>query len=382
MKTLVVDLVLVILSLSVGAISSYAGGPEPTLLEQLRLLKDSVTGEYEDMRYVILQHEGLIERLERIRENTDDWHIKMLCDVLIYHKKNPEKAVLLERKWGRELKYPIWIGRQSPRMEYSGVVRHHFGPDAAPVVAEKVLHTWVFESYQTLESAIYTLYWLRYEYLPDVLIEALNERLLSSYPSLVAATVVGLSLQGLAEREAVLTDPETGTCLFPRELERFRQDRVALPALRFEGKRRDEVLRKVASLLTHHYTSVQARTAYALRCEPTTAVVAMLKDRLLLDVTDDSEAEWIIRWRLNRGTKIDSEDGQREMAWVRAWCADSLREIGTPEALEALESARRSEKHPEVLEVIEGRRKPRWYWKGDAPVGSILNPVARHAHER
>jgi len=44
--------------------------------------------------------------------------------------------------------------------------------------------------------------------------------------------------------------------------------------------------------------------------------------------------------------------------WVRAWCADTLKRLGTPEAAKALEAARAAEKNAEVLAVLEGREAP------------------------
>jgi len=373
MKTGAFASVLVVLLTCNRTLLSVAEETDSKLLGQLDLLKASITGKYEDMRYVILQHEGLIERLERIRGNTDDWHIKMLCDVLIYHEKNPEKAVLLERKWGREFKDGIVLGGQRLPNQYGSVLRHHFGREAGPVVAEKVLHTWVFESDQTLESALGALNLLRYDFAPEVLIEAANNKA-NPHFALYATSLLRAWFMGNPEFESVARNVMPGSYEWPLELEHFRQDRVLLPAMHISDQRRSRLVKMMAPLLLCNSIGAQARTAYTLRWAPTKETVSLLKDRLLMDVSKDPLAEWILQWRIDTGKEIESDDGQTVLAWVRAWCADSLREIGTPEALDVLESARRSEKHPEVLEVMEGRRKPRWYWVTEGPVGSILDP--------
>jgi len=311
------------------------------VLEKVAELKTLWAGDYEHYRFVLLRQENVAEKLEALRKATDDWHVETLCEAFLYRIRNPKKAALIDRKWGRALTSNL---RGGPVIgEYGSVLAIHFGTDAGSLVAETLLHRWIAEPLLEQDSALYALKLLRYKYTPEVALES------TKYGAefklqLHALATVGECLKGLPER-SLSVRATNDYFSYPLELEEYRQDRT-LPAFALEGERRTAVVEALAALLDSVNIPLAARAAYELRNEPTPGVVAHLLEKMKSPAS----------------------------AWVRAYCADSLRHIDTEAAHRALKEAREVEKNPEVIEVVEGRRRPKWDWSGTEPTGAILAP--------
>jgi len=296
-------------------------------------LKDWYTGYYEDARYLILQKEGILEELEELHRNTDDWHIKVICEAFIYRKRNPEKVTLLDRKWGIEFK----AHRGHP--EYGMVLLIHFGSETAPLVAEKILHTWRRESAHSQSMALLALSLMRYRFTPEILLKAVSDNRLQPEADRMALSIAKDCLDGFRAlkfsvgRHTLEGDimREVTRYMLPEELRRFRNNgEISVPALSIEGERREKFVQGLLDLLDYGDTFRKANTIDALRDEPTPAVVEHLSDLLTLD----------------------------RSPVVRARCAYALRSLGTDEALTAVEKARRTEKDPSVLSVLERKNTP------------------------
>jgi len=304
----------------IAAVACFAEDefPVPTL-ENLRKW---YTGYYEDARYVILQKEGIVEELEELHRNTDDWHIKVICEAFLYRKRNLEKAVLIDRKWGCEFKGP------GPGLlsEYAIVLVNHFGREAAPLVAEKILHTWPMETALSQTSALRTLRLMRYRFLPEIALKAVSERTIKPGAYATAMRIVMDCLQGLpalrfrVDRDFLRGDlvASLSTYVLPEELRRFRAEgEISVPSLSIQGERREKIVEGVCELLENGDPEVQMWAIVALQYEPTPAAVARLSEMLL---PEGKRGHWtcIYQWCAYILKVMDTEEARTALALNQA----------------------------------------------------------------
>ena len=214
-----------------------------------------------------------------------------------------------------------------------------------PLVSENVLHRWTKPT-SVRASAFEALIFLRDERTPRVLLlVATNGKNRAGLRAHAIRRIVDC-LKGLPARKIKAVEPLRAFApwMEPEELAAYKKDR-SFPELKLAGEDRTFVVKRLVDLLNDDEELVRAASAYALQHASGPQVVQALAERLRQD----------------------------ESAWVRAWCAASLRAIGTPDALAAVAKARQREGNAEVIEVIEGNRQPLKPVSGP-PRKSILQP--------
>jgi hypothetical protein len=214
------------------------------------------------------------------------------------------------------------------------VIALHFGSEAFPVVSENLLHVWVtpgFSQRAKRASAMEALISLRDECTPRVLLMIAQN---SNEPTTLRAHAIRRiadCLKGLPGKEIRADVPLRAFVGWaePEELAEYKKGRT-FPPLKVVGEERSRIADALADLLDDDERLVRGTAAYALQHVSDRQTVRHLASCLRND----------------------------ESAWVRGWCAASLRALGTEQALTALHEARKSEKDADVIQVIEGKRLP------------------------
>jgi len=315
-----------------------AAGPEAKPAappEQLRLIEGLLRlrgKDYAAARDAIV---GTVaeQQLVEVREAAKDPLVALVCDGLLWRQRNPKTAALLD-KHGQN---PCLAGTFSPPGatgqelwgDHGPVVTRIscFGPEAFPALAEHLLYESRPLFYRL--DLIETLVELRDARVVGVLL-ALAARA-DEEPRVRAAAVWRLEkclsgVPALSMPYAVGKNPLGVGPSVIAELAGLAKP-VQLAGLEVRDPQRAGALKALAGTLAADKDErVRALAARALRGGDATSVPA-----LAAAVAGD------------------------ESPWVRTWCADTLKRLGTPEAAKALEAARAAEKHAEVLAVLEGR---------------------------
>jgi len=337
LRRLTSALVFAVILLCTGWLT-LALGAEGDIAGQMGELKDLHGEAYVRLRDLLLTAPGALDNLQELADTSEDWHVRLLCEAMIYRKENPQKAKMLDRWWGGTEGLSVPRGVFSYRdagatTTYGLVLALHFGPEAGPLVGEKILHLWT-HNLAFRQAAMRALVILRNEHTPSVFGAVASSS--EEKTELRTQAILGLAecLEGRpayemrADQPAFLVRP----FLRPPQLAPFRKEHCSFPVLKLSDEERADTEDRLVELLKADTERVRVAAAYALQYASSAQVVDHLSQRLDRD----------------------------KSRWVRAWSAEALRAIGGDDAEEHLAEARRTERDAEVIQVIDGERHPLW----------------------
>jgi len=296
-----------------------------------------------------------MEALKDFHPTEGEWHLGILIEAILYRKKEPCKAALMDFHWVGKNPRGLFgppggdpVGRLSSGTSYPAVIVLGFGQEAFPIIAENLLHVWS-KAGLVEHDAIEAIVAMRHRRTIPVLRLIVDKK--EKDALLVVRAILRLAdcLKGLPAYQILLEDP-----LRPKgywdleELAEYATDRK-LRELKAQGAERDELIDQLCSLLSDE-TKVQIRAASAVALQ-------YGEGRVAVDT-------------LSEALRTD------ESPWVRAWSAAALLNIGTDEAEGTLAQAKATEKDAEVIEVIDGKRQPLWPGAG-IPGQSIFKAKGR-----
>jgi hypothetical protein len=309
---------------------------------------------YAKARQALLEKTKDAKEFLAVKEQSPDWHVKLLCDALYMRLTDMETADMLaeyldpfkgflkeeEIYFGaRRVAYgsPIRPMRHDLYYAYWSTIMNCFGAKALPILAENLLHKQkVIARPGGMLDAIVEL---RDERAADIVMEIAEKwdslRTRATYQlSRMVAGLGPIEIPIEVEGRPIITAPQL------RDLAR----KVELPAFTLGAEKKAAVLRQLgAMLLRDEDILVRALAADALQYGDANAVKPL--------------AEAL------------ASNGS---AWVRAICVFSLKQIGSKEAMAVVKKAIQDE--VAIIEVNNGNVRPFRPERG-VPQGVIVEPL-------
>ncbi|HOX05562.1 MAG TPA: HEAT repeat domain-containing protein [Planctomycetota bacterium] len=310
--------------------------PPPAQLEAVRALQKLRGKDYIEARRALLGT-ATGEQLRATRGAAGaDAALGRLCDALLWRQAEARTAELLDKHGAAPLVSgsagaaepagdALWGSHNATRAMISC-----FGQEALPALAERLL----YEGHPAgcRIQLVDLLAELRDLRAPGVLLELASrpeeeprlraaavwrlEKCLSGVPAMTMPHAAGKDPSGLGPRVV----PELADLAKP----------MKLASMEVRGDERAMLEAGLAGLLTADKDPrIRSLAARALRHGGAAAVPAL--------------------------SGAASSD---QSPWVRAWCADTLRRLGLPEARKALAAARAAEQNADVLAVMDGHAEP------------------------
>jgi HEAT repeat protein len=290
----------------------------------------------------VLKRDDLQHSLAVLRQDTKDFAGNILLDAISYRASDPEFATRLDGSLSPTSFKPPTIGSRSVLGRHTScviprVVIVCFGQEGFPLIAESLLFSGVMEPLAAMQTAV----GMHEPRAVDVLLNKLDD----DKPVIRAAAIFNL-VKMLDSLDAEKIDVGGGLddligLGVPAHLQKLAKARE-LPEVKLEEHRTKGIWEHLIKSLFDSDEQVRSMIVYALQRGGQSPVPALV-----------------------------SLFAKEESPWVRAWCAVTLQVIGSEEASKALDAAKKTEKNPEVLQVIEGKAKPLAPWNG-VPKESIL----------